>query len=204
MCVFDYVKFAGLLVICTIISSVSANAQPPAPSTDLIDQQVISKINDIFNKPVLRISVHSQNKRHKNIDQAEIDRLDKQWRAERKLEDQPLIASTLTNPLSSYLTQIQAASLGLYTEIFVMDAKGLNVGQSSISSDYWQGDEAKFQKTFPNGAKAYFVDEAEFDDERGIWKAQFNATVADASGSPIGAITVEFNLTELSRRAGNS
>ncbi len=204
MFVFDYVKSAGLLVVCTIISASTSNAQPTALNTDLIDQKVISKINEIFNKPVLRISVHSQNNRHKNIDQAEIDRLDKQWRAERKLEDQPLIASTLTNPLSSYLTQIQAASLGLYTEIFVMDAKGLNVGQSSISSDYWQGDEAKFQKTFPNGANAYFVDEAEFDDERGIWKAQFNATVADASGTPIGAITVEFNLTELSRRAGNS
>ena len=194
----------GFSSILSTSLSGQAMAQPPAPSTDLINKAVMGELYKYFDTPVLKISVLAQNKKHADIDQAMIDSLDKQWREERKKEDQPLIASTLTNPLSSYLTQIQAASLGLYTEIFVMDFKGLNVGQSAISSDYWQGDEAKFQKTYPKGVGAFFIDEPEYDEDRKIWRVQLNATVSDSKETPIGAITVEFNLTELARRAEQS
>ncbi len=37
------------------------------------------------------------------------------------------------------------------TEVFVMDARGLNVAASDVTSDYWQGDEEKFSETFPKG-----------------------------------------------------
>jgi hypothetical protein len=85
--------------------------------------------------------------------------------------------------------------------MFVMDEKGLNVGQSSVTSDYWQGDEGKYQKTFQVGANAVFIDEAEFNDDTKTWRAQLNFTVVDpASGKPIGAATIEMNLTELERR----
>ncbi len=148
------------------------------------------------------MSIAAQNKKYKQLAQEEIDKLDKQWREERKSEDQPLVAAILSNPLSNYLTQIQAASGGLFTEIFVMDANGLNVGQSAITGDFWQGDEAKFQKTFPNGADAIFIDEAELNDETKTWRAQVNLTVNDQNNTPIGAVTVEYNLTELARRRG--
>ena len=111
-----------------------------------------------------------------------------------------MVAATLTNPLSSYLTQIQARSGGLYAEIFVMDAVGLNVGQSSITSDFWQGDEAKFQNTYPKGANAVFIDEAEYNDETDTWRSQLNMTLSNAQGEPIGAVTIEVNLNELARR----
>ncbi|MGO7624082.1 hypothetical protein ACC687_38970, partial [Rhizobium ruizarguesonis] len=48
------------------------------------------------------------------------------------------------------------ASGGKITEIFVMGAKGLNVGQSDTTSDYCQGDEANFQKSFGAGKDAVF------------------------------------------------
>jgi hypothetical protein len=111
----------------------------------------------------------------------------------------------LSSPLSNYLLYLQARSAGLYTEMFVMDDKGLNVGQSSVTSDYWQGDEGKFQKTFQAGADAVFIDEAEFNDDDKTWRAQLNFTLVDPeSGKPIGAATVEMNLTELERRQAQS
>jgi len=122
-------------------------------------------------------------------------------RAEREIDDKPLISETLSAPLSVYLLRIQADNLGLFTEIFVMDSNGLNVGQSAITSDYWQGDEAKFQKTFPKASNAVFIDEPEWDEDRKIWRAQLNLTLADQeSNEAIGAATVEVNLTELQRR----
>jgi hypothetical protein len=87
----------------------------------------------------------------------------------------------------------------LYAEIFVMDHNGLNVGQSSITGDFWQGDEAKFQKTYDVSSDALFIDEPEWDDENKIWRGQVSFTITD-NGESIGAVTMEVNLTELQRR----
>ncbi|GHD62722.1 hypothetical protein GCM10017083_51880 [Thalassobaculum fulvum] len=146
------------------------------------------------------LTLAALNARQADLDQATIDDLDKQWRDERKADDQPLITAVLSSPLSGYLLRIQAGSAGLFTEIFVMTAKGLNAGQSSITSDYWQADEAKFQKTFDVGPDAVFVDEPEYNEETATWRAQVNLTLTDASGAKIGAVTAEVNLTELARR----
>ncbi len=81
-----------------------------------------------------------------------------------------------------------------------MDDKGLNVGQSAITSDYWQGDEAKFKKTYPAGQNAVFIDAPEYREGSDTWHAQLNLTVHGQDGAAIGAATVEVNLTELARR----
>lgn len=147
------------------------------------------------------LSINAANKTHTGVDQAAIDKMDEAWKTEAKSDDQPFIAEILSSPLSNYLLYIQASSAGLFTEIFVMDKFGLNVGQSSVTSDYWQGDEDKYQKTFAVGPDAVFVDEPEFDDATKTWRTQVDFTVVDpATKQSIGAVTVEFNLTELQRR----
>ncbi|MDE0724371.1 MAG: hypothetical protein OSB62_06685 [Alphaproteobacteria bacterium] len=115
------------------------------PEKSLLDSGVIQDIQNFLQEDIVVMAILNQNSKYKNLDNQAVLDLDKKWRAERKSEDQPLIAATLANPLSSYLTRIQAHSIGLYSEMFVMDMHGLNVGQSNITSDYWQGDEAKFK-----------------------------------------------------------
>lgn len=179
-----------------------ANQAMAEPSNSLIDQTVIEKIRAFVETDIVRRSIEEQNVKYGDMTENDILRLDDLWRKETKSNDQPLIAATLSNPLSSYLTRIQAHSEGLYTEIFVMDKNGLNVGQSSISSDYWQGDEAKFKKTFPLGAEAVFIDDPEYDKDTGAWKTQVNLSISDKDRTkPVGAITVEVNISELERRS---
>ena len=189
--------------VLTILSVSLAHADT-VPSDQnpkiLINKAFIEKTIEWLEVPVMRLTVETRNAAAQDIDQARIDELDLIWRAETKVDDQPLITSVLSNPLSSYLTRIQANSHGLYSEIFVMDRNGLNAGQSAITTDYWQGDEAKFQKTYDVGANAIFIDDAEFDDETATWRSQLNLTLHSESGQPIGAATVEINLTELARR----
>ena len=181
-------------------------AKPAGPDPlKLITPAVIADVKKLLGQPVTVISIGASNDAHGKIDQAGIDSLDKEWKAETKAEKQPLIAEMLSSPLSNYLLYLQAQSAGLYTEMFVMDDKGLNVGQSSVTSDYWQGDEGKYQKTFQVGPDAIFIDEAEFNDGDKTWRAQLNFTVVDPqSGKPIGAATIEMNLTELERRQAQS
>jgi hypothetical protein len=191
---------AGFALCCVVPGFVHAQtAQPDAAA--LVTPALMKNIREWLDTEMVQLSVETQNKRYGKLSQEEIEKLDKQWVAERKSDDKPLIASTLSNPLSVYLSRMQGKSLGLFAEIFVMDDKGLNVGQSSITSDFWQGDEAKFEKTFPVASDAVFIDDPEWDKDAGIWRAQINFTLTAADGKkPIGAATVEVNLTELERR----
>jgi hypothetical protein len=197
----------GLAVAATLLSGATgARAQETAPTapaipTSIISEAFVGELRKELLQPVTILSVNASNVRHEGVQQAEIDTLDNTWKTEAKSDDQPLIAEILSSPLSSYLLYVQAKSAGLFTEIFVMDKFGLNVGQSSVTSDYWQGDEDKFQKTFAVGPDAIFVDEAEFHDETKTWRTQVNFTIVDPdSQASIGAVTAEINLTELQRR----
>ncbi|PZO87644.1 MAG: hypothetical protein DI626_03520 [Micavibrio aeruginosavorus] len=112
-------------------------------TSNLIDDEVLNLIRKKVNTELVFFMLKNQNTKYANYGDDKVQELDKQWVEERKADSKPLISATLTNPLSSYLTMVQAHSYGLFTTLFVMDAKGLNVGQSDISSDYWQGDEKK-------------------------------------------------------------
>ncbi|WP_417451652.1 hypothetical protein [Kordiimonas sp.] len=194
------VRKAGTIgaLLTMIIGGFTVNAQQP--KAELINEGTLTEIREWLLVPVVFITLEAQNIRYRDLKAGDIDTLDKRWRAEREANEQPLIASTLNNPLSTYLTQVQAASAGLFTEIFVTGARGLNAGQSAITSDFWQGDEAKFQKTFDIGAGAVFIDEPELHEPTQTWRTQVNLTLQSSSGSPIGAATVEVNLTEMARR----
>tara|TARA_B100001123_G_scaffold421049_1_gene528186 strand:+ start:648 stop:1244 length:597 start_codon:yes stop_codon:yes gene_type:complete len=186
------VGFAG-----AVLSVSSAMAQTAIPNSDAL----VAQIRKALANEIVTLSVSNQNKRLAGIDPQTITQLDNRWVSESASTSKPLIAATLSNPLSTYLTRIQAHSVGLYTEIFVMDAVGLNVGQSNFTSDYWQGDEAKWQKTYLAGPQAVFIDEAEWHEDSGTWRAQVNLSISDAAGAQaIGAATFEINLTEWQRR----
>ncbi len=194
----------GTLIAAGAIWAAPALSADPEPLTlpvsELVTPAFVQDVRKWATAPVVVSALVGRDKRSGILTQGDIDALDKQWRAEREVDDQPLITSVLANPLSSYLIRVQANSIGLFTEIFVMDKNGLNAGQSSITSDYWQGDEGKFQKTFDVAPDAVFIDEAEFHDGTRTWRAQLNMTITNPQGTSIGAITVEVNLTELERR----
>lgn len=143
-------------------------------------------------------AVKAQNVKNANLAQADIDKLDKQWRAEVDASDKPLITATLGNALSAFLKGKKDQNPELITEMFVMDNHGLNVGQSDVTSDYWQGDESKWQKTFQMGADAVFVDEIEKDESTQMLQSQVSVSIKDpASGEVIGAITIGVNVENL-------
>ncbi|NML72610.1 hypothetical protein HHL25_00585 [Rhizobium sp. S-51] len=191
---------AATMFALSMSHALAQTAEPNAKA--LVTPAVLEDMRKFIDSEIVQISIDAQNEKQQKLTQAEIDTLDAQWRAEREKEDKPLIAATLSNPLSVYLARIQGRSLGLYAEIFVMDQNGLNVGQSSVTSDFWQGDEDKFQKTFNVAGDAVFIDAPEWDDEAKIWRGQVSFTVTKgAEEKPIGAVTVELNLTELERRA---
>lgn len=139
-------------------------------------------------------AVNSQNTETAGSSEAQIIEWDTQWRAEVGQSDQPLIADVMGRDLSSFLSQQVDASEGRITEIFVMDALGLNVAASDITSDYWQGDEAKHSKSYGAGPNAVFVDAIEFDESAQSYQGQVSISLTDpATGEVVGAMTIGLN-----------
>lgn len=155
-----------------------------------------NEVQQWLNTPAVWEQVKAQNSRHQGMSEADIISLDKQWRAETSASDQPLIRKVLSTSLSTYLAGIKEKSAGVYTEIFVMDAVGLNVGQSDVTSDYWQGDEAKWQKTYPMGADAFHIGDVEMDESSQQLQVQLSLPVVE-NGSVIGAVTIGINVDAL-------
>ena len=104
----------------------------------------------------------------------------------------------MSHPVSAWLKDQQDATTGFVTEVFVMDNKGLNVAQSALTSDYWQGDEAKWQKTYLVGPDALHISEVEFDDSTGYYQTQASMPITDPNTNEvIGAITFGINIQSL-------
>jgi len=187
-------KFAPLAALA-ILAGTSASANEFEPQIrEYLSKNVMIWAND----PVLIAAVAAQNSANAGIGQDRIDSLDQAWRAEVGAAETPTITPVLRNPASDFLRGKVAASAGAIVEVFVMDRNGLNVAASDVTSDYWQGDEAKFTESFGSGGDAVFIDEVEFDESTQSYLAQVSFTITDpVTRQPIGAMTIGLNAEQL-------
>lgn len=164
------------------------------PLTEIANGQ----LRAIAQNPVLVAAVKAQNAATAGYDAAKIDELDQQWRAEVDAGSKPLIDEVMGNEASQMLMAEQESAEGLFSEMFATDAMGLNVAQSTITSDYWQGDEEKFSETYPVGPDAVYLGEIEQDESTQTYQSQVSITIVDPdSGEPIGSITAGVDLSML-------
>lgn len=183
------------LTVATAIIFLAPAAYAAGEHEGPIRKLVESQIKGWTANPAIVAAVKAQNGKHAGLAQADIDALDKKWRAETDAGSKPMIDELLGRPSSKELAGYKNGGEGLFTEIFVMDNRGLNVAQSDVTSDYWQGDEAKWKKTFLAGPGGLFIDEVEFDESTQTYQAQVSVSIADPdSGEAIGAITVGINV----------
>ena len=77
-------------------------------------------------------------------------------------------------------------------EAFVMNDRGTVVCSMVETPDYWQGDEAKWQRTFVDG-KDSFVEDLAFDPSSGKYAIQVSVPITEA-GKRTGAVTLTLKL----------
>lgn len=177
---------APLVVAATFAQAVDA---PPAMRA-FVESNIMSWAGSA---QVIDVVI-AQNTQTSGASEAQILEWDKAWRAQVGQTHQPLIGEVMGRDLSMFLSEQVAAPSGRITEIFVMDALGLNVAASDVTSDYWQGDEAKYTKTYGEGAGAVFVDAIEFDESAQSYQGQISISLTDpATGEVVGAMTIGLN-----------
>lgn len=144
------------------------------------------KVTPLINGPLRELAsslqvtsmVRAQNAMHRRLTPEDIEALDARW----KEADTQLIDAVMDNDLSAYLKDYAARSDGLFTEIFVIDRMGLNVGQSAVTSDYWQGDEPIFIR---GSAQDAYVSDVYLDESTGRQQVQVALPIR---GQPDGEI----------------
>lgn len=176
------------------IATILTFAALPAAATDYqttMRSYLENNIRSWAQSPVLVEAITRQNGETQGYSQEDIDALDRQWRAAGETAETAALGQVLHNAAADFLRQQVSDSDGRITELFIMDAQGLNVAASDRTSDMWQGDEDKFQKTYSIGADATHFGAIELDESSRHYQAQISLTITDAStGAPIGAMTV--------------
>ncbi|WP_085906075.1 PDC sensor domain-containing protein [Kiloniella majae] len=164
---------------------------PPLAVQDILQNEI---------KPLARSSdlikaIRQQNVANIGLNQKQIIALDQKWRQETEKLDHPFIDQLLNNAASKQLQLLKNNKNGLITEIIVTDNKGLNVAISDITSDYWQGDEDKWQKTLPVGPDAVFISDPDIDQSTQQFQIQISVTITDPENHKgIGSLTVGIDL----------
>ena len=192
-------QFAIAAAFSTVAATTTAIAQSKPTAEEfgaVVLEYAKTDLQEWINDPVIIYAIKEQNELHKGMNQLRINKLDYQWREADSYD--PLIVDLLDRQASVIARDRRAASKGVVNEIIVMDAYGLNVAISDRTSDYFQGDEAKWMETFKIGPEAVHISELEFDESTGKVQTQVSLTVVDPeTGEPIGAVTLGISLEKL-------
>ncbi|WP_316016027.1 hypothetical protein [Roseobacter sp. HKCCA0434] len=194
-------RYTCPLALCIGLAGTSL-AQSASPSVEDYAEAVIAyaqaDLQDWIADPFVLYAVEEQNERHAGLDATAIERLDRSWMAEDGYG--PMIFDLLDRQASILMRERREAAGGIITEIILMDRYGLNAGISDPTSDFYQGDEAKYQETFLISPDAIYVSEVEFDDSTGVDQTQVSlAVTSPETGEPIGAVTFGIDLSRLTR-----
>jgi hypothetical protein len=179
-----------IVVICFAMLAISLPAlaeEAPAKIKELAN----STLATIGTDSVIVAAVKAENAKNKTLDKIKAD--DKTWTATPGIS--PVMKTMMESECSKHLKKIQS-SKPFYAEIFVMDNKGANVALTDKTSDYWQGDEDKFVKSFNGGKGAIFIDKVKFDDSSQAYLVQVSVPVKDG-GKAIGAITFGIDVDKV-------
>ena len=176
----------GALLLMGTISAVWAE-EAPQKIKDLAQNQLAA----VGKEAVIVEAVKAENAKGKTPEQ--IKAMDAKWMATPGVG--PEMKALMESTCGKFLGDLQKSSPYLL-EIFVMDNQGANVAMTDKTSDYWQGDEAKFQKSFNGGSGAVFVDEVKFDESSQAYLVQVSVPVMDGDKA-IGAITFGIDVDKV-------
>lgn len=180
-------------MVLALVASLSVFAQDQSVPKSLV-RFANEKLVSIGLDSTLVTLVDSQNNRKVSLNR--IKEIDQAWMAEKGIS--PFMQEMLGNGCSAQLKK----TIGAYNyivEAFVMDNQGALVGLTNKTSDYWQGDEAKFIESYKGGQGAVHFGKPEFDKSANATLIQISVPVMRA-GEAIGAITFGVSIDAWEKR----
>lgn len=173
-------------------TTLAAAADASADASDAVKALIKDKLIPLCTNEVFVAEATAQNAKAVSLD--DIKAADKAWSdAEEEL---PAQKEKLSNACALEVKKV-LAGIPAVVEAFVMDNQGANVGQNALTSDYWQGDEDKWQKSFNGGKGGIDVGKVKFDKSANTNIQQVSLPVIAADGTVVGAVTFGINTDKL-------
>ncbi|MDP4007506.1 MAG: ATP-binding protein [bacterium] len=161
-----------------------------------IDKDIFDKIEQIqlyVQDTPLQEELQSSNQAFEELSDSldYIQKQDEVWRAFPEQEVSPFMEELITGKISDSLRNEflvfweQKYGFPAYGEVFVTNRYGVNIAQTGKTSDYYQADEAWWQKAMENG---FFVDNIEYDESAQIWTMPIGVRIDGEQGEFLGVI----------------
>jgi putative methionine-R-sulfoxide reductase with GAF domain/HAMP domain-containing protein len=125
---------------------------------------------------------------------AEIDKLDKQWRAADAANNDadPLVNGVLKSPIASELRAFRG-QFPQQVELFLTGVQGVSIASTNRTSDYLQSDEEWWQTAYKDGV---YIGQPEYDDSSKTI-AMNMAVPIQQNGQTVGILRTTINFTTL-------
>jgi hypothetical protein len=179
------------LIIGMILGAIILTGCSDKSTQMKIEQYAKSTIVKMGTDSIIVNAVKMQNAENKSLN--EIKLLDEQWQAAAGTTD--LMRSLMESECGRHLRNIKSKAPS-YSEILVMDNQGANVAISDKTTDYWQGDEDKFTKSYNQGHGGLHISEAKWDESSQATIVQVSVPVKDGN-NVIGALTIGLDVNQL-------
>jgi hypothetical protein len=151
-----------------------------------------ARLFSLLTNPIVVEAVCQQNAKRRPLE--EIARDDAEW--QQAMVQNPLQTSMLTNRCALAVKAFVEDKPAI-RECFVMDDQGANVGQNELTSDYWQGDEDKWQRSYNDRKGGIDVGRLSFDKSANANLQQLSFPIIAPDGSVVGAVTFGIDLDRL-------
>jgi Bacterial extracellular solute-binding proteins, family 3 len=166
-----------------------------ASEQETIKRIVAPWLNVIRNDKELLAAVIRQNETNKTKPINQLAKIDEQWQLAFKVGNLDFPKNIVNQSLSQLLKKFAVSSKELLSEIIVMDERGYNVAMVDMTSDYWQGDEAKFLQVYAKVAQTLHFDQIKYDASSKRFQVQVSAPLLNPkSQKAIGAITLGLDV----------
>ncbi len=150
---------------------------------DLFKGFIKARLLPLCTNKVFAQEVAGQNAKGVSLD--EIKKIDEQWKnAEEEL---PIHVEKMGNNCAKEIAKI-IKELPVLGETFVMDNQGANVGQNALTSDYWQGDEAKWKNSYKEAKGGIDLGTRQLDKSTNVVDQKVSLPIIDEQGKVIGSV----------------
>jgi len=155
-----------------------------------LNKRIVAISNLVSNNQFFISSIKEANIEQASLTEEEISERDKRWIE--STGDSAFISEILNNEISRWLRDFQMEQPE-YIEIFVTSNRGLNIGQTNITSDYYQADEEWWVESFAGGFGKNSHGSIEFDESAQSIGISLYIPVME-SGRALGVVKVVIDL----------
>jgi hypothetical protein len=141
------------------------------------------------NKKWLSI-LQKYNSQRKNMDLQDIELIDQKWIEGFKTGNHAILTEQTDGLVIQDLVRIKNESNGVITEIIFTDKQGMNIAVSDMTSDFYQGDEIKFQQSIQLKKDEVFIDQMAYDASTRLFQVNVSFPVFDSAATTQQALGV--------------